>query len=135
MASKRSNEVKNMFNSIGAVQTLVENFPMSLISFDDGKLSFSSSFDVVMHLLKIFGLDQKEAIEIVTDFLSGGVKSDSDSKGFIATAEDIVKTALELNIVNVMNCNTNPIISHYQGKPNHSYKDLFQSCYVLLIIL
>ena len=110
MASKKANDTKNMFNSIGAVQTLVENFPMSLLSFSDHK--FGTSFDILTLLFKTLGIDREEIISIVTDALSGGVKGNSDSKGFIAEAEDIVKLALEANIINVLNCNTNPIISN-----------------------
>ena len=110
MAGKTVDSTKNMFSSIGAIQTLVENFPMSFMSFGDFK--FRTSFDVLSILFKILGIDREELIEVVTNALCGGMKDTSDGTGFIAQAEEIVKMALEANIANILNCSTNPIISN-----------------------
>ena len=110
MAGAVVDKTKNMISSIGAMQTLVENFPMSFISAGD--LKFSTSFDVLSILFKIFGVDRKELIDKLTDALCGGMKDRSDGSGFIAQAEEIVKMALEANIINLLNCTTNPIISN-----------------------
>jgi hypothetical protein len=37
---------------------------------------------------------------------------DDESGSWIAYAEEVVKTAIEANIMNVLNCSTNPIISN-----------------------
>lgn len=111
MAGKISNSINNVFNEIGAMQTLVENFPMSLISF--GNLNFSTSFDVLSILFKLFkNFDREKLINKLTDVLCGSVKESSDGTGFISQLEEIVKMALEANIANVFNCSTNPIISN-----------------------
>ena len=110
MAGKFSNIANNLFNEISAIQTLVENFPMSLISF--GNLNVSTSFDVLSILFKILGIDREELIEFLTNALCGGVKEDSEGTGFISQVEEIVKIALEANITNILNCSTNPIISN-----------------------
>lgn len=111
MAGKISNSVNNVFNEIGAMQTLVENFPMSLITF--GNLNFSTSFDVLSILFKLFkNFDREKLINKLTDVLCGSVKDYSDGTGFISQIEEIVKMALEANIANVFNCSTNPIISN-----------------------
>lgn len=110
MAGKITDSVNNMFSSIGAMQTLAENFPMKLISLGD--LQFAGSFDVLSILFKILGIDREELIEIVTNALCGGMKDTSDGSGFISQAEEIVKVALEANIMNLLNCTTNPIISN-----------------------
>ena len=111
MAGKISNSINNVFNEIGAMQTLVENFPMSLISF--GNLNFSTSFDVLSILFKLFkNFDKEKLINKLTDVLCGSVKESSDGTGFISQLEEIVKMALEANIANVFNCSTNPIISN-----------------------
>lgn len=110
MAGRVVNSAKNMLDSIGAVQTLVENFPMSLLSFNNNEIG--SSFDVLTLLFKAFGVNREELIELVTNTLSGGLKHDEDGKGFIAQAEEIVKIALETNLINIMNCSTNPIIDN-----------------------
>ena len=100
---------KNMLSNLGAIQTLVENFPMHFISLDD--LKFSTSFDVLSILFKMFGVQREELIEVLTNALCGGMKETSDGSGFISQAEEIVKMALEANIINILNCTTNPIIS------------------------
>ena len=110
MAGGIVDRTKNMINSLGAIQTLVENFPMKLISFGD--LKFATSFDVLSILFKIFGVDREELIRVVTNALCGGMKDTSDGTGFISQAEEIVKMALEANIINILNCTTNPIISN-----------------------
>ena len=110
MAGKITDSVNNMFSSIGAMQTLAENFPMKLISLGD--LQFAGSFDVLSILFKILGVDRQELIEIITNALCGGMKDTSDGSGFISQAEEIVKVALEANIMNLLNCTTNPIISN-----------------------
>ena len=109
MASKVTDSANSMFASIGAIQTLVENFPMNLISFTDFK--FSTSFDVLTILFQILGISREEVIEIITNALAPS-KNDEDGVGFIAYAEEIVKVALEANIMNILNCTTNPIISN-----------------------
>lgn len=110
MAGSVVDRTRNMLDSIGAMQTLVENFPMNFISFGD--LKFSTSFDVLSILFKILGVDREELIEVVTNALCGGMKDTSDGTGFISQAEEMVKMALEANIINILNCTTNPIISN-----------------------
>ena len=110
MAGKVTDAANNMFSSIGAVQTLVENFPMSFSYLGEGK--FSTSFDVISKLLKMLGVTREEMIDVITDALCGDMKDDGSGNGFIATTEEVVKMALETNIINIMNCTTNPIISN-----------------------
>lgn len=109
MAGKVADQTNEMFNTLGAVQTLVENFPMSLFSF--GKLKFGSSFDVLAILFKLLGIDREELIDMITNMLCGDSK-DGNSSGFISQVENLIKTALEANIMGIMNCSTNPIISN-----------------------
>jgi hypothetical protein len=109
MAGKVTDSANSMFASIGAVQTLVENFPMNLISFKNFK--FSTSFDVISILFKILGVSREEVIEVLTNALAPS-NNDENGGGFVAYAEEIVKLALEANISNILNCSTNPIISN-----------------------
>ena len=102
-------KTKDMIGNIGALQTLAEKFPMKLISFDN--INFSSSFDVLGILFKILKIDREELIEVVTDALDGDGEGGGNT-GFIANAEEIIKIALETNIINILNCTTNPIISN-----------------------
>ena len=109
MAGKVTDAANKMFSAIGAVQTLVENFPMKFISLGDNK--FSTSFDVLSILFNIMGIDKEELIDLLTNALCGSGKNGSEDNGFISAAEKIVKTALELNLMKILSCSTNPIIS------------------------
>lgn len=111
MAGKVAEAANGMFASIGAIQTLVENFPMNFISFKE--LKFSTSFDIIAILFKILGIDREVVIDGLTELLIGN-KADGkdDGSGFIAGLEDAVKLAIELNIAKTLNCSTNPIIAN-----------------------
>lgn len=112
MANNIIDKTKNTLNYIGAIQTLVENFPMNLISFSGNE--FSTSFDVLSVLFKMLNFNRDELIENITDFLCGGSnKEDLKENGIIDKLETIVKIALETNLSNIINCQTNPIISNY----------------------
>lgn len=106
--SKITDAANNMFAAIGAVQTLVENFPMNLLSFVDVK--FNSSFELISILFKILGISREDVIEMVTHALCGKMKDDADGNGFISQVEEIVKLILETNIASTLNCTTNPVI-------------------------
>ena len=60
MGKKITDEVNSMFSLIGAMQTLVENFPMNFIPL--GGLNYACSFDVLSILFKILGVDRQEII-------------------------------------------------------------------------
>lgn len=109
MGQNVKNAANGMFSTIGAVQTLVENFPMNLTS--SGDLNFSTSFDILTILFQMLGVDREEIIELLTNALAPDATNESGG-GFISYAEDIVKTALEANIMSILNCSTNPIISN-----------------------
>jgi hypothetical protein len=112
MASKVKDQVNDMIGTIGAMQTLLENFPMNLFSFGD--LQFATSFDVIAILFKLLGVDREEVVDMLTEMLCGGMEDgkNDDGTGFIAFAEGMVKSALELNIMGLLNCTVNPIISN-----------------------
>lgn len=111
MAGKVAEAANGMFASIGAIQTLVENFPMNFISFKE--LKFSTSFDIIAILFKILGIDREVVIDGLTELLIGDkANGKDDGSGFIAGLEDAVKLAIELNIAKTLNCSTNPIIAN-----------------------
>lgn len=101
-------QAKKAIDSIGAVQTLVENFPMKIFSLGD--LKFATSFDLLILILKMIGVNKQELINRLTKLLTSD--SNEEDSGFITAAEEIVKTALETNIINILNCSTNPIINN-----------------------
>lgn len=110
MAGKVIDSANKMFSSIGAIQTLIENFPMGFTSFNT--LNINVSFDVIALLFRLLGVDRDKIVEIVTNALCGNIKDSNNGGGFIDTAENMVKMALEANIMKILNCTTNPIISN-----------------------
>ena len=98
-------KTKDMFNSIGAMQTLAENFPMNLVSFGD--MNFSMSFDVLWALFKMLKVDRQTWINKITHLLVGSAETKS-STGFVAGLEHIVKAALEVNLINLLNISYPP---------------------------
>ena len=109
MAGKVGNSINNLLNEISAIQTLVKEFPISLVSF--GGLNFSSSVDVLSLLLKLLGISKEEIIERWTEALLPD-KDKDEGTGFIAQLENVIKLALETNLSNILNCSTNPIIDN-----------------------
>lgn len=109
MASEIYNKAKNMLGSIGAAQTMMELFPLQFHFSDD--LSFSTSFDLIAILFEQLGIPKEEIVKIVTEALCGDINPDSEGKGVLSKIEQAVKIALEANIINILNCSTNPIIS------------------------
>ena len=82
MVGRITDKANTMFGSLAAVQTLVENFPMNLISFGD--LKYYTSFDLLSILFKKLGVSREELIEVVTDALCGNKEEDTEGSGFIA---------------------------------------------------
>lgn len=109
MAKSIKDRTKDMFSSIGAMQTLTENYPLNVMNSDDG-LKFNTSFDVLALLFKILGITREEAIEAVTNFFCGNMKEHSDGSGVVSQIEEIVKLALHTKLTSILNCTTNPII-------------------------
>lgn len=109
MAGKVGNSINNLLNEISAIQTLVKEFPISLVSF--GGLNLSSSVDVLSLLLKLLGISKEEIIERWTEALLSD-KDKDEGTGFIAQLENVIKLALETNLSNILNCSTNPIIDN-----------------------
>lgn len=99
-------KTRDIVSSIGAMQTLVEKFPMNLISLDN--INYACSFDLLKILLDAVGSSKEELVEMISEVLTEGVGEDV---GFINDIEDAVKYTIEANLVNVLNCTTDPIIS------------------------
>lgn len=104
MASKKSNKsMTQLFGSIAAAQTMVEQFPFS---FGMDEKGFTCTFDLlnaIFNLISDEPLDQK-VITVISEKLA-----DSNCT-WLQGIEETIKLALELNITNLLTCDMSPII-------------------------
>ena len=104
MATKKSDKsITNMFGSIAAAQTLVEQFPFSFGKNENG---FTCTFDL---LATIFNMVSDEPLhEKVVRVISEKLSDPNDT--WLQTIEESIKLAIELNITNLLTCEMSPII-------------------------
>jgi hypothetical protein len=104
MASKYSEQsISQLFGTIAAAQTVVEQAPFSLTSNEKG---FTCTFDLLYTLYGLISkkpLDQ-QIIEYLTENLS------EEKASILETIEAVIKIALEANLTNLLTCEMNPII-------------------------
>lgn len=104
MASKKSNKsMTQLFGSIAAAQTMVEQFPFS---FGMDEKGFTCTFDLLSAIFNLISdepLDQK-IITVISEKLA-----DSNCT-WLQGIEETIKLALELNITNLLTCDMSPII-------------------------
>lgn len=104
MAGKIKNKsITNMFGSVAAAQTMVEQFPFS---FGVSEKGFTCSFDL---LTAIFSLCSDEPLEeIIIREISEKV-GDSNCT-WLQGIEETVKMAIEANLTSLLTCEMSPII-------------------------
>lgn len=104
MASKKSNKsMTQLFGSIAAAQTMVEQFPFS---FGMDEKGFTCTFDLLSAIFNLISdepLNQK-VITVISEKLA-----DSNCT-WLQGIEETIKLALELNITNLLTCDMSPII-------------------------
>ena len=64
-----ANQSTDLLAAIGAIQTLVENFPMGLLSALNVK-NYSSSLEFLLDALRTLGINDKEIITFILEELS-----------------------------------------------------------------
>lgn len=96
-------QTTNLFASIAAAQTMVEQFPFSFVASESG---FTCTFDL---LTAIFNLISDEPLnEKIVSYISDKL-SDTNSR-WLEGIEETVKMVLEANLTNIITCELNPII-------------------------
>lgn len=92
--------------NIAAIQTLLERYPILITTNSLKSISGNTtSFDFMFDLLQIIGVDNSKLVEWASNLLVGDGET-----GVLDTIETVIKTALKLNIKNVLSCTVNPII-------------------------
>jgi hypothetical protein len=104
MATKKTDKsITNLFGSIAAAQTMVEQFPFSFGMNENG---FTCTFDL---LATIFNLISDESLSSKMVTLISEKLSDENCT-WLQHIEDGVKLALETNITSLLTCDMSPII-------------------------
>ena len=96
------NKAQEVLSYLGAIQTLTEKFPMS---FKINYVDFPTSFDFMIDILKLLGVDNRELVQKIASLVA-----DDEEGGFLDVLEIIVKNVLKLNVSKLLSCEANPII-------------------------
>lgn len=125
-----------VLGAIGAMQTLIENFPMSLFDLLKGK-TYTSVFEFIIDILKICGVDTNKIMEIIlrevyaieADLSNGseilqqlivtrGADIDEQQSKFLKAMEDSIKVILMGLLTSVFTCAAVPVIPNkYMDRP------------------
>lgn len=120
-------QTEKILGTIGAMQTLLENFPMSILDFGKGK-RYTSAFDFIIDLLYACGVDTNQIIEWILSQIYGmdikmkdGIEGlysrigemdyaiDNQNK-FMEGLEYSIKIILMGLFTSLFTCSANPII-------------------------
>lgn len=101
--------------SIGAIQTLIDNFA-ALFSIDSYKPG-DTSFTFMLNILQILGVSESDLIKWVAKILAG-----KGTDGVLTSIEYAVKGILLANVKNILTCSMNPMIP---DKLMYKYKDVY----------
>lgn len=101
--TKSDKSITNLFGSIAAAQTMVEQFPFS---FGINEKGFTCTFDL---LAAIWNLISDEPLEQkIISWLSEAL-ADTNCR-WLQGIEETVKLAIELNISNLLTCDMSPLV-------------------------
>ena len=114
-----ANQSTDILATIGAIQTLVENFPMGLLSALNVK-KYNSSLDFLIDALRTLGINDKELISFLLETIvgvgdldfSGLDETDARFKNnaFVQSLESAVKYLLSEILANIVSCSVWPKI-------------------------
>ena len=75
------NKAQEVLSYLGAIQTLTEKFPMS---FKINYVDFPTSFDFMIDILKLLGVDNRELVQKIASLVA-----DDEEGGFLDVLEII----------------------------------------------
>lgn len=100
-------------NSISAMKTVLEEYPIVITDDSINGDSSKSSISFMLNILKMLGVTETEIIDKVCDWLCGNDKDGGNGKkkdGFLDYVEYAVKGIVLANIKNMLTCSMNPLI-------------------------
>lgn len=103
MIKKTDNTITQLFGSIAAAQTMVEQFPFSFGVNENG---FTCTFDLLVSLFNLISDEPLETkiINVISEKLA------DTNCAWLQGIEETIKMAIELNITNILTCDMSPII-------------------------
>ena len=114
-----ANQSSNLLASIGAIQTLVENFPMGILSSMNVK-TYNSSLEFLMDALRTIGVNDKEIITFILEEIVGVNDLDYSAideasvkfqnNAFVQTLESAMKYLIAEILSNIISCSIWPTI-------------------------
>lgn len=126
---------QQVLGMLGAMQTLIENFPMSLLDLFRGK-TYTSAFEFIIDVLRACGVNTNEIIELILRKvyaieadLTGGIEvlqhqivnnqgEIGEQSEFLKAMEESIKVILMGLLTSVFTCSALPIIPNkYMDKP------------------
>lgn len=142
-----TNSAVKVIGTIDTMQTLVENFPMSILDLRNGP-TYTSSFSFMVDVLKACGLTIERIIEYAIEEIYG-YKIDSEEfsvqnlyetldkleiseqSPFVATLEDSVKAIIMSVLVSLFSCSVHPYIpTEYTDEPNRGSAGGYKGMYI-----
>ena len=103
MITKSDASITNMFGSIAAAQTMVEQFPFS---FGTNEKGFSCTFDL---LAAIWNLCSDEPLEQKIITVMSDKIADPNCR-WLQGIEETIKMAIEANITSLITCDMSPLV-------------------------
>lgn len=128
----------NIIGFIGGAQTLIENFPMSILGRVEGK-KYTSVIDFILDVLRAIGVDDRTILKKLLQVLFNvpnfneldNIIMDKASKvdfesDFINSLEDSTKTIMSNILTAILSCSINPEIPNtkmdlIEGKSNEGF--------------
>ena len=95
-------------NSISAMKTVLEEYPLVITDDSINGDSSKSSISFMLDILTMFGISEYDLIDKFCEWISGS--GNGDKKGFLDYVEYAVKGVLLANIKNMLTCSMNPLI-------------------------
>ena len=127
---------EKVLGTIGALNTLIENFPMSIFDLSRGKI-YTSSFEFIMDILYAAGVNPTEIISFLLEEIYSininiengleGIKEDiaqldftkTNQSPFLMTLENGIKDILKTLLSSIFGCTAIPVLpNHIMDYPN-----------------
>lgn len=130
-------QTDKVLSNIAAIQTLIENFPMSLLDMMHGK-TYTSAFEFLIDVLNACGVDTNKiinyllseiygieetvvgGIEGLTEKIKNGALEVDEQNKFMEGLEESLKTILMALLSGIFSCSAQPIIPNRMMDSNRT---------------
>lgn len=103
LKSKDKESVDTAINSISAIRTILEEYPIVITDDSISGDATKSSVSFLLNILKMFGISEDDLLDEICGWLS-------DKDSFLDKIEYAIKAILLANVKNMFTCSLNPLI-------------------------